>query len=483
MNCLLCGSPVLITDYCSTCGLKQDFLKKALNTSNYYYNIGLDRAKVRDLTGAIDALKLSLKYNKRNTDARNMLGLIYYEIGETVEAISLWVISEHYNNNKNRATVYIKSIQSSASKLEAINQLAKRYNQTLTYASQNNKDMALIQLKRILGSHPHFIKGFLLLALLYIDAGNFDKAKKALKRVLKIDKNNTLAIKYMYEMEATPEEIIAMRDSAAKLVLDESGEYNDDDEDDVIEETSIAAIVEDHLKDVDSNDNPLEVGHYKVVNFTKNTLLYVLVGLAIGALASFFLFLPAREDKLEESYKKTETTFTDEIAKLNLSISNLESQVTTLENENESLNEQMNSSPADASAAEAYEKLIAANNYYANNDTVSAAVSLIGVSEDAYTSDTTKNMYNTIANNCFSSASSSLYQKGKELYDQGDYAGALDVFEKSVALNGNSEDGLYYLAMTYELNNMHDEASEYFTKLNEQFPESEYHNSITQYLQ
>ena len=68
--CLYCGKPVGPKGYCLGCGLGQDFLRKADNTSLYYYNMGLDRARVHDLTGAIEALGMSLRYNKSNIDSR-----------------------------------------------------------------------------------------------------------------------------------------------------------------------------------------------------------------------------------------------------------------------------------------------------------------------------------------------------------------------------------------------------------------------------
>ncbi len=37
--------------------------------------------------GAIESLKTSLKFNKLNIDARNLLGLIYFEMGEVVGGI------------------------------------------------------------------------------------------------------------------------------------------------------------------------------------------------------------------------------------------------------------------------------------------------------------------------------------------------------------------------------------------------------------
>ncbi|MFW5675645.1 MAG: hypothetical protein ACOCNL_05105, partial [Acetivibrio ethanolgignens] len=77
-----------------------DHIRKA---SNMYYNSGLEKAKVRDLSGAVDALKKSLKLNKMNTRARNLLGLVYYEMGEVVNALSEWVISKHFEEDNEMA--------------------------------------------------------------------------------------------------------------------------------------------------------------------------------------------------------------------------------------------------------------------------------------------------------------------------------------------------------------------------------------------
>ena len=213
MECLNCGAPVLENGHCSDCGMNYKLLAKAYNTSNYYYNLGLDRASVRDLTGAIDALNLALKYNKQNINARNLLGLIYYEMGETVLGLTHWVVSSNYFPEEgNIARRYIKEVQADPAKLEESNQLAKQFNQALIHAKQGTKDLAFIQLKRILSNYPHFVKGYLLLALLYMENGNPDKAKKALKRVLRIDKNNTLAVKYLSEMGVAPRDIISMKE-------------------------------------------------------------------------------------------------------------------------------------------------------------------------------------------------------------------------------------------------------------------------------
>ena len=103
MNCYKCGCPLSEKDFCTGCGADVGTYKSLIFLSNQYYNEGLERAKVRDLTGAKEKLRQCLKLNKVNTQARNLLGLVYFELGELVEALTEWVISTTYQQEKNIA--------------------------------------------------------------------------------------------------------------------------------------------------------------------------------------------------------------------------------------------------------------------------------------------------------------------------------------------------------------------------------------------
>ena len=91
MNCMNCGAVLSdrTADYCPHCGANVLIQKKVNYLSKYYYNQGLEKAQVRDLSGAIACLKQSLTYNKRNIAARNLLGLAYFETGEVVAALEV----------------------------------------------------------------------------------------------------------------------------------------------------------------------------------------------------------------------------------------------------------------------------------------------------------------------------------------------------------------------------------------------------------
>ena len=82
MKCIKCGRPVGASRYCNACGFDNKHIAKALNTADYYYNIGLEKAQMHDLSGAEIYLKKALNYNKSHKNARNLLGLVYNEMGE-----------------------------------------------------------------------------------------------------------------------------------------------------------------------------------------------------------------------------------------------------------------------------------------------------------------------------------------------------------------------------------------------------------------
>ena len=140
MNCYNCGAKLGRENTCPNCGANVKIYKKIVMASNEYYNDALTRAGVRDLSGAVESLKKSLKFYKLNIDARNLLGLVYFEMGEVVEALTEWVISKNYQPSDNIASRYLDEIQNNRSRLETINQTIKKYNQALLYCRQNSRD-------------------------------------------------------------------------------------------------------------------------------------------------------------------------------------------------------------------------------------------------------------------------------------------------------------------------------------------------------
>ena len=100
-----------------------EYTQKLVYQSNYWYNDGLKRARIRDMSGAVTSLKKSLQYNRENIAARNLLGLVYYGRGEVGEALVEWILSKNFQPKDNIASYFISKVQETPGELEEINQL------------------------------------------------------------------------------------------------------------------------------------------------------------------------------------------------------------------------------------------------------------------------------------------------------------------------------------------------------------------------
>ena len=330
--CPHCGAQVRKNGYCSECYLPLSMLKKAQNTSNYYYNIGYDRASARDLSGAIESLLQALRYNKRNVPARNLLGLIYYEMGEAVQAMSEWVMSINYQQENNLATKYLKELRKDPARLESVDQLARKFNMAIQYAHSEDYDLSILQLKSALSDNPHFVKGYLLLALLYIGTDNYEKARVTLRRVLKIDKANSLAVHYLREMGDTEENIIEMR----KQNVDNDGLLDDDYLEEIVVTEDGRAPKKIEKKNLfqeikaKKDTSVVRTGQFGQVSLAKYSGLYMLLGLAFGVLLFSFFILPGQKKKLRVENEQLIKTYSEELAGKNSTINSLSAEVDSL---------------------------------------------------------------------------------------------------------------------------------------------------------
>lgn len=330
--CPHCGAQVRKNGYCSECYLPLSMLKKAQNTSNYYYNIGYDRASARDLSGAIESLLQALRYNKRNVPARNLLGLIYYEMGEAVQAMSEWVMSINYQQENNLATKYLKELKKDPARLESVDHLARKFNMAIQYAHSEDYDLSILQLKSALSDNPHFVKGYLLLALLYIGTDNYEKARVTLRRVLKIDKANSLAVHYLREMGDTEENIIEMR----KQNVDNDGLLDDDYLEEIVVTEDGRAPKKIEKKNLfqeikaKKDTSVVRTGQFGQVSLAKYSGLYMLLGLVFGVLLFSFFILPGQKKKLRVENEQLIKTYSEELAGKNSTINSLSAEVDSL---------------------------------------------------------------------------------------------------------------------------------------------------------
>ena len=200
MLCYRCGNKLGSGRYCLHCGADVTQYRRIVRLSNRFYNHGLEKARVRDLSGAVEDLSRALEIDKRNITARNLLGLVYYEMGETVQALCEWVVSTHYQPENNPASEYVRQLQEDRTELENANQGIRKFNYGLDYARKGSEDLAIIQLEWVTAHHPKMIKAHSLLALLYYSEGRYSKAEKEIRTVLKSDVGNVFCLNMQREM-------------------------------------------------------------------------------------------------------------------------------------------------------------------------------------------------------------------------------------------------------------------------------------------
>lgn len=200
MLCYRCGNTLGASRYCLHCGADMTAYKRIVRMSNRFYNRGLEKARVRDLSGAADELTRALEIDKRNISARNLLGLVYYEMGETVQALCEWVVSTHYQSENNPASAYVKHLQENRTELDTASQGIRKFNIGLDYAKKGSEDLAMIQLEWVTAHHPKMLKAHSLLALLYYSEGKYARAEKEIRTVLRADTGNVFCLHMAQEM-------------------------------------------------------------------------------------------------------------------------------------------------------------------------------------------------------------------------------------------------------------------------------------------
>ncbi len=443
MQCFKCGAQLGPEQTCPNCGMNVKMYKKLLAISNYLYNAGLERAKIRDLSGAIDSLKASLQYNKSNIEARNLLGLIYYEMGETVSALSEWVISKNQKGQDNIAERYLDDVQSHPAMLNTVNQTIKKYNQALLYCHQDSKDLAVIQLKKILSSNPKLVKAHQLLALLYISDKKFELARKSLRAAGQIDRNNTITMRYLAEIDTQT----GTREEKEKKKRKKDNKVAFSNGNDMI------------IQPANLRDNS---GWMMILN--------ILVGLVIGVTATCFLIVPNIQQNLQKNANTAVSEANDTIASKNQEIQNLQDQVAKLEKSIEKAEENREASHTQVTS---YQKLLSAYQTYQQGGLEDARTALAEIDASKLDTDA-KQMYESMQEDISTKYLETTYSEGHSAYMSRQYEKSAELLQKVVDIDDtySNGDAIYYLAQSYRIIGEYEKAAVLYQKVIDEYPSS-----------
>ncbi len=415
--------------------------------ANAYYNIGLQRAQLNDLTGAAGYLKEALHYDKYCTDARNLLGLIFYEMGESADALVQWIISYNLDPDPdNRADYFLDEIQRKQSVIENDSDLVKRFNQALHIAQNGGEDFAIIELRDITKKKPNFVKAQLLLAVLYMQGGEHLKAGRALLEVLKIDHNNPQALVLMEEVK--------------KL-------------------TGKADIENAKLKNAFSHRD-LEDGVVIIPKQEKHAgldkiALFLIIGIVLGVLGFQILVLPTIKKEYTDELNSSIARNSAELSNVNAQYSSLSEQFRDLQVQYDDVSRKLNEYEAENAAfTDMYETLKRIVTDVNDGNVEDAVNSYLSIDRELITTEPLLSQLLDVDRLILNDAFNSIVEAGTSNWNSGKLETAEYYYQLALQIKPSDPEAMYLLARLYQYQDRVTEANALFDRIIGEHPESSY---------
>lgn len=462
MRCIRCQTELTESPFCPGCGCDVTVQKRSWLVSDMYYNHGLEKAEIRDLSGAVDLLVRSLKFNKRNIQARNLLGLVYFEMGEAVAALSEWIISDNLQTSGNIAAEYIERLKANGNKLDTINLSIKSYNEALSTCRNGHTDTAAIQLKKVLSQNPKLIKGYHLLALIYMHGGEYKKARRILKKAARIDKTNSTTLRFMKEIDEQ-----TGSSGRREFVWPSFGRKLSAEE------------VKENAPEIFLSDNDVVI---QPPAFRESSVLATLInlcfGLAVGAAVVWFLVIPANTQNINQDANDKVVEYSNTMASQSSEITKLKAQIAESQETVASATAQIETATAQVTS---YENLLKAYNAY-QEENYDIVANVFGNIDSSVLSIDGRMLYDTIYEKVSNYMFDSYKDTGISAYLNGEYQKAVENLTKAMEIEDEDYHVMDYLANAYRYLGMPDEAKAIYQQIVAAFPNTSRSENAQSYI-
>lgn len=414
--------------------------------ANCYYNMGLERARLRDLSGAAELLKKSLLFDKYQKDARNLLGLIFYECGETADALVQWVISMNLVKKDNIADHYLDEVQRKPAILKICSDNVRRFNQALDYAKNNNEDLAILQLNQVISDKPNYIKAQILIALLYMKREEWVKAGRSLYRVLKIDRNNPKALVLMDEVKS----------NTGRREVEQSRLKN----------------VFSHKQMMSDDDVMLPQGQRNISPWTSFGL--ILAGVVLALFTFYFLILPDLRTSMNARNNQEIMQYTEKLDSANQNYADLKEKYDSVSQQYESAQAALDQSKStNDTFMQQYQTLNKINSEYSSGDLISAATDYINLDQSTITDENMVALLNSVKSYMEGSVYQTLADMGTSAWNAGNLDQAEQYYKLSIGIREEPAN-MYLLGRLYYYKGDKGDGNAIFDKIVGEHPDSPY---------
>ena len=413
--------------------------------SNAYYNLALDKLEGNHLSDASLLLKKSLLFNKKNSDSRNLLGLIFYREGEVVDALSQWVINKNLNKNDQLSSYFLNKVQNdekTKDMLEAI----KVYNNALDDINDERNDLAMHHLYKALELNPNHMKSLLLLSLLLLDIKDHIKAGSYLLKAQKLDASHDLANKYMdYTLKNTKQK-----------------EYK---------EKRLQNIYSD--KKLESDDLVLPNRYIKLT--PNQTIKYLLIGALVGIIGYHTIVTPVIRQSINEKVNDSYVKYSDIINDQNKSIRDLTVDNRELTENYKIANEKVKRyEEQNERFTIQYETLTEINKLFDNGNILEAINRYVSLDKSNITDDNLLVLLNSARSRVEGIGAGRICEMGTQEWNAGNKPRAIEFYKLSLSMEPDNPETMFLLARLYQSMGEEDESNTLFDKIIAEHSDSNY---------
>lgn len=416
----------------------KNYIDFIYNMSVSYYNEALIDARQHNLSKAIYKLEKSIKIDKRNIMAHNLIALIYMEIGNYYLAEKHLRISQSLSDNQ-IANEYLKEIEKQKY-LEVYDKSVKNYNEALILANNKEYKQAIDKLRIAIYDNPKFIECKNLMILLLIHMSEFSEAKVMILDVLKTDSTNEKASIYNYFIEN--------KDKANDLVIRKRRDV----------------FIENITPEFKT------VGTYNEERESPFVYINLILGILLGMLITIFLINPYLNSKKSNDLSETNNNLSAKLDQKNSEILLLNDKISEKDAKIKRLEKDLKKYKDNEKVFETEQLVITANNIYRTNPE-EAIEKLLEVDEKYIKDDGIQNKYNNLKENLFKNYSKKYFDQGYAYHTQGNFKEAIKYYSKSVKLF-ETDENLYFLANVYRQSGDSKNANKLYNKIIKNYPDS-----------
>lgn len=414
--------------------------------SNKLYNIAIDRANERDLFGATTFLKKALRFNKKNINARNLLGLIYYEEGAVTEAIVEWLISRDLNKDDlNPANIYLSRMRDDDDTNRFFESI-RFYNDAIDDIKYERNDLAMVKLYKAIEQNDHNVKAMLLLSLILLSIKDHIKAGAYLLMCQKIDKGNKFVNDHMEYV---------LRNTKKKEVRERKLE-------------NVYSI-----KKLEADDAIIPRKYIKLSENQK--ILFAAIGMLIGILSYALLIVPLGRVGANTASDREVIKYANKVNDQNKIIRDI-----TIENNQ--LKTDYNDAKIKLEAYENQNKLFTSQ-YESLNSIITdfdngyisrAAKDYVELDKESITDEALITLLNQARSRIEGIGAKRLCELGTESWNGGNKTAAVSYYQLSLSINPDDPETMFLLARLYQNLDRNKEANTIFDKIIAQHPQSNY---------